>query len=116
MRSDRAAAAQTLRQLSGRDHRLFGAVVIVRDGAELWRHVSTAHLIMRPLTEDAIADYLDRAGDAVLTSVGAYQLEGLGSQLFADIDGDYFSILGLPLLSLLDTLRRLHIPAPGLLA
>lgn len=103
--ADRAAAAQTLRSLSGRPHRLISAVCVVRDGERLWHHTEHATLFVRPLSGDFIEAYLDAAGDAALSSVGAYQLEGLGAQLFARIDGDYFAILGLPLLPLLDFLR-----------
>ena len=98
-------AAGTLERLAGRDHTLIAGVVLMRDGDVLWRHHSVARLTMRPLDKAAIGQYLDRAGDGVLTSVGAYQLEGLGAQLFERIDGDYFTILGLPLLALLAALR-----------
>jgi septum formation protein len=112
---DLAAAARTLARLAGRDHTLISAVVLARDGRVIWRHHASARLTMRPLDGDAIAEYLDRAGAAVLTSVGAYQLEGLGAQLFERIEGDYFTILGLPLLVLLDELRRRGDAAAGLL-
>tara|TARA_R110001592_G_scaffold121918_4_gene328207 strand:- start:5494 stop:6093 length:600 start_codon:yes stop_codon:yes gene_type:complete len=112
---DLAAAARTLERLAGRDHTLVSAVVLARDGQVIWRHHASARLAMRPLDGDAIADYLDRAGAAVLTSVGAYQLEGLGAQLFESIEGDYFTILGLPLLALLGELRRRGETAAGLL-
>ncbi|MCF3627893.1 Maf family protein [Thalassospiraceae bacterium LMO-SO8] len=112
---DLAAAARTLERLAGRDHTLVSAVVLARDGQVIWRHHASARLTMRPLDGDAIADYLDRAGAAVLTSVGAYQLEGLGAQLFEGIEGDYFTILGLPLLALLGELRRRGETAAGLL-
>ncbi len=108
-------AAGTLERLAGRDHTLVSAVVLARGEQILWRHHAAAHLTMRPLDRTAIADYLDRAGAAVLTSVGAYQLEGLGAQLFERIEGDYFTILGLPLLALLGELRRRGEAAAGLL-
>ena len=108
-------AARTLERLAGRDHTLIAGVVLMRDGDVLWRHHSVARLTMRPLGAPAIAQYLDRAGDGVLTSVGAYQLEGLGAQLFERIDGDYFTILGLPLLALLAALREVADMSPGVL-
>ncbi|MEP0338167.1 MAG: Maf family protein [Alphaproteobacteria bacterium] len=112
---DLAAAARTLERLAGRDHTLISAVVLGRDGDVIWRHHAVARLTMRPLDAAAIADYLARAGDGVLTSVGAYQLEGLGAQLFERIEGDYFTILGLPLLALLGELRRRGAAPAGLL-
>lgn len=112
---DPAGAARTLQRLAGRDHTLVSAVVLARDGDLIWRHHASARLTMRPLDDAAIADYLARAGDRVLTSVGAYQLEGLGAQLFDRIEGDYFTILGLPLLALLGELRRRGEPVAGLL-
>ena len=111
----RADAAATLRRLSGRRHRLVSAAVLARDDAVLWRHHQTADLDMRALDSTAIAGYLERAGDGVLSSVGAYQLESLGAQLFTRIEGDYFTILGLPLLALLAELRRTGDAPPGLL-
>jgi septum formation protein len=101
-----AMAREQLARLSGRAHRLHSAVAVARDGAVTWRHVATATLTVRPLTASVIDAYLAAAGDAVLGSVGAYQLEGLGARLFDRIDGDYFTILGLPLLPLLARLRE----------
>ncbi len=104
---DMAAAADHLHMLEGRTHRLNSAIAIVRNGEVLWRHVAHAQLSMRPLTDDFIARHLKRVGSKALASVGAYQLEGEGIQLFDKIDGDYFTILGLPMLPLLAKLREL---------
>ena len=101
----RDQAAEQLRALAGRVHELHSAVAVAQDGKILFADTSVARMSMRPLTEDGINAYLDQAGQAVTTSVGAYQLEGLGVHLFERIDGDHFTILGLPLLSLLDFLR-----------
>ena len=101
----REAAKRQLGRLAGRTHRLRSGIALAQGGGIVWRHLSTATLSMRPLDEAALDRYLDRAGDAVTRSVGAYQLEGVGIQLFEAIDGDYFTILGLPLLPLLAALR-----------
>ncbi len=101
----RAGAEAHLRRLMGRDHRLVCGAVIAMDGAVVWRVVDTARLSMRPLSDAFIAAYLDQEGDAVLGSVGAYRIEGLGAQLFSRIDGDHFTVMGLPLLPVLDFLR-----------
>lgn len=106
---DMAAARRQLLAFSGKTHELHSAVVLSRNGEAIWRHVSTARLTMRDLTPPFIGHYLADAGDAVLSSVGAYQLEGLGVQLFDKIEGDYFTILGLPLLPLLAELRSLGV-------
>jgi len=103
--ADRAAARDQLLRLGGRRHELVSAAVAVRDGQRLWHHVDHARLTMRSLSAEFVDAYLDRAGEAALQSVGAYQLEGLGAQLFRKIEGDYFTILGLPLLPLLEFLR-----------
>lgn len=105
--ADMAEAKSHLRAMSGRTHSLNCGIALVRDGETLWRHVSVAHLTMRPLSEAFIERHLARVGERVLASVGAYQLEGEGVQLFERIDGDYFTILGLPLLPLLAKLREL---------
>jgi septum formation protein len=102
----RAQAAEQLRALAGRAHELHSAVAVVRDGKILFADVAIARMTMRPLDEAGIDAYLDAAGEAVTSSVGAYQLEGLGVHLFERIEGDHFTILGLPLLPLLAFLRR----------
>ena len=103
---DRAAAREQLLRLRGRSHRLTSAAVLARDGQRLWHHADSARLVMRAFTEAFLEGYLEAAGEAVLASVGAYQLEGLGAQMFQRIDGDFFTILGLPLLPVLDILRE----------
>ncbi|MER2606923.1 MAG: Maf family protein [Siculibacillus sp.] len=107
-----AAARVHLERLRDRTHELHSALVLAAGGAVVWRHVSTAAMTMRAFSDPWLDDYLARAGDAVLASVGCYQLEGIGIGLFEAIDGDYFTILGLPLLPLLAELRRQgHLPA-----
>ena len=101
----RAQAAEQLRALAGQRHELHSAVAVVRDGKILFEVVAIAGMTMRRLGEAEIDVYLDEAGDAVTSSVGAYQLEGLGVHLFERIEGDHFTILGLPLLPLLAFLR-----------
>ena len=103
--SGRAQAADQLRALAGATHELHSAIAIAQGAKILFEHVAVARLTMRALSEKTIEAYLDAAGDAVMTSVGAYQLEGLGVHLFERIDGDHFTILGLPLLPLLAALR-----------
>ena len=99
------AAARQLRELRGHGHDLVTSVCLAEAARVIWRHTETARLEMRQLSDQFIADYLSAGGAALLSSVGAYQLEGLGGQLFSRVEGDYFSILGLPLLPLLATLR-----------
>ena len=101
----RAQAAEQLRALAGQRHELHSAAAVARDGKILFEAVAIAGMTMRRLGEAEIDVYLDEAGDAVTSSVGAYQLEGLGVHLFERIDGDHFTILGLPLLPLLAFLR-----------
>ena len=101
----RAQAAEQLRALAGNTHQLHSAVAVAHGGKMLFSDVSIARMTMRQLSGDEIRTYLDAAGEAVTTSVGAYQLEGLGVHLFERIEGDHFTILGLPLLRLLAFLR-----------
>ena len=103
--TDRAEAREHLLALRGQRHDLLSAAVIARDGEPIWRHIGRARLQMRPFTEDFLDDYLDRMGDAVTKTVRGYMLEGIGAQLFARVDGDYFTILGLPLIETLGFLR-----------
>ena len=100
-----AAAKQHLQKLSGKSHHLETAIVIAEDGAPVWRFLARPKLTVRTLSDGFIESYLDACGEALLSTVGAYQLEGHGAQIFTQIEGDYFSILGLPLLPLLDYLR-----------
>jgi septum formation protein len=104
--ADRTAARAQLRALSGRSHELHSAIAFVQDGKVLFEHVAVARLTMRVLSERFLDRYLDDVGTAALASVGAYQLEGPGIQLFERIEGDYFTVLGLPLIEALDFLRR----------
>jgi septum formation protein len=100
------AARRQLLDLSGKTHTLHTSVAVATNGEAIWTETEITTLTMRKLTPEFIGRYLAAAGEEVLNSVGAYQIEGLGVQLFETIDGDYFSILGLPLIPLLDTLRR----------
>lgn len=102
-------ARKRLLQLSGRTHHLNSAVVLVRDGETVWRHVSVASLTMRDLDPGYVGRHLSLAGEGVLSSVGAYQIEGVGIQLFEAIEGDTFTIMGLPLLPLLHQLRAMEV-------
>ncbi len=104
--ADIAAARAQLQSLAGRTHELSSAVSLARNGHEVWSHIETAMLTMRDVSDAFLDDYLAAAGDRVCACVGAYELEGLGIQLFERIDGDYFTILGLPLLPVLAELRR----------
>jgi septum formation protein len=102
---DREDARSQLLELRGRTHELPTAACVVRDNAVMWRTIETPRLAMRDFTASFLDSYLDGIGREDLGAVGAYRIEGLGVQLFARIEGDYFSILGLPLLPLLDFLR-----------
>jgi septum formation protein len=107
----RAQAAEQLHALAGRRHELHSAVAVARDGKILFETVTIARMTMRQLGEAEIDAYLDEAGEAVTSSVGAYQLEGPGVHLFERIEGDHFTILGLPLLQLLTFLRTARLLA-----
>jgi septum formation protein len=101
----RIQAAEQLSDLAGRTHKLHSAVAVAGEGKILFEAVTVADMTMRRLNQPQIEAYLDEAGEAVLSSVGAYQLEGLGIHLFERIEGDHFTILGLPLLQLIEFLR-----------
>ena len=95
-----------LRRLRGRSHTLVTAVCVARDDAEIWGDVACPKLTMRPFSDAFLERYLERAGDGILACVGGYEAEGLGAQLLAEIEGDWFSVLGLPLMPLLAFLRE----------
>jgi len=98
-------ARERLKFMRGKTHYLVGAVVICENGVPVWRHMAKTKLTMREFSDEFLEDYLKTEGDLVTKSVGAYRFEGLGSQLFSHVEGDFFSILGLSLLPVLDYLR-----------
>lgn len=106
---DMEEARHRLLKLSGKTHQLNSAVVLARDGETVWRHVAVAHMTMRTLEPGFVGRHLASVGDRILSSVGAYQYEGEGIQLFEEIQGDYFTIIGLPMLPLLAKLRNLAV-------
>ncbi|MFT3728559.1 MAG: nucleoside triphosphate pyrophosphatase [Terricaulis sp.] len=108
---DIAEARQHLRTLRGKTHELLTAVVVSRGKDIIWRHLDVPRLTMCAFSDAFLEHYMSRAGESTLRSVGAYQLEGLGAQLFERVEGDYFSVLGLPLLPLLGFLREQGIVA-----
>jgi len=104
--ADMVAARAQLLSLRGRTHRLISALAVAREGEIVWRHVDVAHMTMRRFSEDFLDAYLERVGEKALASVGGYQVEGPGIQLFECIRGDFFTIIGLPLLPFLAWLRK----------
>ena len=106
---DMEAARRRLLLLSGKTHELNSAIAIVHNGETLWNHVEIAKVTFRDLDPGFVGRHVAEVGEKILTSVGAYQIEGLGVQLFKKIEGDYFSIIGLPVLPLLEQLRKLEL-------
>jgi len=103
--ANRAQAREQLGRLRGREHRLHTAAALARNGQALWASAVSARLVMRAFSDDFLDGYLEAGGEALLGSVGCYHLEGVGAQLFDEVEGDYFAILGLPLIALLSALR-----------
>lgn len=106
---DMGEARKHLQLLRGKSHTLIGATVFVKQNTEFWTHIDTAKLTMRQFSDSFLDDYLSSSGPSILSSVGAYRLEDRGIQLFDDIDGGYFTILGLPVLPVLSQLRAMGI-------
>jgi septum formation protein len=104
--ADRAHARDQLRMLRGKSHSLVTSAVLMRDEERLWHVTERAEMRMRDFSDEFLEHYLEQAGDDILRSVGAYQLEGIGAQLFQRVSGDFFTILGLPLLPVLAILRE----------
>lgn len=104
--ADRTAASALLRALRGHRHELHSAIVFVQDGEVLYEYIGVARMMMRAFSDEFLETYLDAIGQHVTTTVGVYQIEGLGIQLFDRIEGDYFTVLGLPLMEALAFLRR----------
>jgi len=98
-------ARERLKLMRGKTHYLIGAMVICENGNPIWRHMAKTKLTMREFTDDFLEDYIEKEGELLTKSVGAYRFEGLGAQLFSHVDGDFFSILGLSLLPVMDYLR-----------
>ncbi|EKV32155.1 Septum formation protein Maf [Caenispirillum salinarum AK4] len=109
---DIEAARAQLHGLRGRTHELVSCAVVVQGGKRIWHHIDSAKLTMRPFSEDFLSEYLEKVGEDATHSVGGYQIEGLGAQLFTHVRGDYFTILGMPLLPLLDVLRNHGVLTP----
>ena len=104
--ADLTEARQRLHGLRGRTHHLNAAAALAHDGAVVWSGVDTARMTMRRFSDDFLDAYLEAEGEDLLGSVGCYRLEGMGSQLFDRVEGDYFTVLGMPLWPVLDELRR----------
>lgn len=102
---DMIEARERLKRMRGKTHYLIGAVVICENGIPVWRYMAKTKLTMREFSDEFLEDYLEAEGEFVTKSVGAYRFEGLGSQLFSDVEGDFFSILGLALLPVMEYLR-----------
>lgn len=105
---DNDAAVAKLKMMRGGEHTLISAVSVVKDSTVLWQHIDDAHLTMRDFDDEFLALYCEKAGDALTSCVGAYEFEGLGAWLFDSIKGDFFTILGMPLLPLLKHLREAY--------